>query len=97
MLCSAQAQKLTEFSQGGEKFIEELTELFKKERRDEGKDFIEKKFAPIWIDEPAYLPHQQELVYITLNQLLKNNNKVYERFTKNTKNKLYYFVFIYGT
>lgn len=75
--CQVSAQKITQFTHGGEAFIEELTDMFKTAGRDEGQEFIERQFAPIWVDAPAYTAEQQEMVYNTLDQLLKNKNKVY--------------------
>ncbi|MFN0032400.1 MAG: hypothetical protein ACKVOR_09590 [Flavobacteriales bacterium] len=71
------AQKITQFTREDEKFIEELTDMFKAERRDEGQDFIERTFAPIWFDNPAYKLSERQYVYDYLDKLIKNKNKVY--------------------
>jgi hypothetical protein len=71
------AQRIEKFTHESEKFVEELTELFNDSKKGVGKEFIEKSFAPIWIDAPAYTAQQQEIIYETFDMFLKNKNKVY--------------------
>ncbi|MFN9945039.1 MAG: hypothetical protein ACK56I_36785, partial [bacterium] len=73
-------QRLSEFNRDPEKFISELTNLFDEQKKGTGKDLIEKQFAPIWIETPAYTQAQQEMIYETLNLMLKNKNKVFPDF-----------------
>lgn len=74
------AQKLTQFTREEEKFITELTDMFKTERREEGQEFIEKQFAPIWFETPAYTLPQRQTIYEILDLMLKNKNKAYPDF-----------------
>lgn len=74
------AQKKDSFTHEPVKLVEELSSMFNEIRKGEGKNFIEKNFAPIWIDQPAYNVQQQEMIYETLDMMLKNKNKVYPEF-----------------
>jgi hypothetical protein len=71
------AQRIDKFTHEPEKFLEELTELFNDVKKGAGKEFIEKEFAPIWVDVPAFSAQQQEMIYETFDTFLKNKNKVY--------------------
>lgn len=74
---SSFSQRLSQFTREAEPFIDELSGLFNDVKKGTGKDFIEKEFAPIWIDQPAYTVMQQEIIYETFDTFLKNKNKVY--------------------
>lgn len=71
------AQRLDKFTRESEKFVDELSGLFNDVKKGAGKDFIEKEFAPIWLETPAYTAVQQEMIYETFDTFLKNKNKVY--------------------
>lgn len=71
------AQRIEKFNREPEKFIGELSDLFNDQKKGIGKDFIEKEFSPIWIEQPVYTPQQQEIIFETLDLMLKNKNKVY--------------------
>ena len=77
---NAHSQRITQFDHEPQKFIEQLTELFEEQKKGTGKDLIERQFAPIWIDAPAYTTQQQEMVFETLDLMLKNKNKVFPDF-----------------
>lgn len=78
---SVQAQqRLSAFSREPEKFIAELSDLFDEQKKGTGKELIEKQFAPIWLQQPAYTPQQQEMIFETLDLLLKNKSKVFPDF-----------------
>lgn len=71
------SQRIEKFTREPEKFISELSDLFNDVKKGVGKEFIEKEFAPIWIEAPAYTAVQQEIIYETFDMFLKNKNKVY--------------------
>lgn len=70
-------QRIDEFTREPEKFINELAELFNDSKKGTGKDFIEKEFAPIWIEAPAYNAAMQEKIYNMLDLILKQKMKVF--------------------
>jgi hypothetical protein len=74
------AQKLEKFTREDEAFIDELFKLFEDVRKDQGKEFVERKFAPIWIESTTYTSTQKETIYNMLDAMLKNKNKVYPDF-----------------
>ncbi|MEY3398861.1 MAG: hypothetical protein RL220_1455, partial [Bacteroidota bacterium] len=76
----SQGQKRAAFTHDPIKLVEELSEMFNDSRKGEGKNFIEKKFAPIWIEQPAYSVPQQEMIYTVLDLMLENKYKVYPDF-----------------
>ncbi|MDZ4750113.1 MAG: hypothetical protein SGI87_00765 [Flavobacteriales bacterium] len=80
LLLNTEAQKRDSFTREPIKLVEELASMFNESRKGEGKDFIEKKFGPIWIEQPAYNVQQQQMIYETLDMMLKNKNKVYPEF-----------------
>lgn len=82
ILCSIASfgQKLDQFTREDEKFIAELSQLFNEARKGQGKEFIEKEFAPIWIDKPSYSLQEQQIIFETLDMMLKSKNKVYPDF-----------------
>ena len=74
------AQKMEKFTREDEKFIEELTNMFDDVRKGEGKAFIEGQFAPVWIEQAAFKLPQQQVVFETMDMMLKNKNRVYPEF-----------------
>jgi hypothetical protein len=71
------AQKIEKFTREDAKFIQELATVFNDSKKGVGKEFIEKEFAPIWIEQPAYRLSEQQMIFETLDLMLKNKNKVY--------------------
>jgi hypothetical protein len=69
--------RIEKFSHEPQKFINELSDLFNDSKKGEGKDFIEKQFAPIWIEQPAFSTAQQDRIYNTMDLMLKSKLKVY--------------------
>ncbi|MCC6601118.1 MAG: hypothetical protein IT223_10650, partial [Crocinitomicaceae bacterium] len=70
-------QRIDKFTRTPEKSTEELITLFNDQKKGSGKDFIERQFAPIWKDQPFYNAQQTEIIYETLDLMLKNKNKVF--------------------
>lgn len=75
----ADAQRLSSFSREPEKFLEELKDLFDEQKKGTGKELIDRKFAPMWLSG-AYNAMQKEMIYESLDLLLKNKHKVFPDF-----------------
>ncbi len=73
-------QRLESFTRDNEKFITELTKLFEDVRKGSGKELIEKQFKPFWQDKNPYSLNEQQMIYESLDMLLKNKNKVFPEF-----------------
>ena len=87
---SSHAQKLEKFTREDETFIDELSKMFDDVRKGEGKEFIQKQFAPVWINDQAYKLKQQDIIFETLEMLLKNKSKVYPEFEQYIKALIYF-------
>ncbi|MFM7310989.1 MAG: hypothetical protein ACKOZY_10305, partial [Flavobacteriales bacterium] len=70
-------QKLTNVSRTDEKFIKDMTGLLENQRKGLGKEVIEEKLSPIWINPGKYTSDQKTKVYDLVDALLKNNAKVF--------------------
>lgn len=84
------AQKLEKFTREDESFIKELAQLFEDARKGEGKEFVGKQFVPVWIEDASYTLQQQEIIFETLDMMLKNKNKVYPEFHEYIKALIYF-------
>lgn len=87
---SAGAQKLEKFTHADETFIDEIFELFETTRKGTGKDFITKEFAPIWIDPENYTADQKEMIYNTLDAMIKAKSRVIPEFQEYLKSLIYF-------
>ncbi|MDZ4821829.1 MAG: hypothetical protein SH856_00030 [Flavobacteriales bacterium] len=74
------AQRIEKFTHEPEIFLDQLIELFNDSKKGMGKEFVEQQFAPVWIDQQVYNLQQQEMIYETADQLLKNKAKTYPDF-----------------
>jgi hypothetical protein len=74
----ADAQRITKFSEEKEAFIKELTDFFSSSKK-EGKKFIEKDFAEIFLAESYPMAYQQQVVK-TCNELLDQKHPAYPAF-----------------
>ena len=83
-------QKIEKFTREDEPFIDELAKMFDDVRKGEGKEFIQKQFAPVWINDQAYKLKQQEIIFETLEMLIKNKSKVYPEFEQYIKALIYF-------
>lgn len=81
-LCSGlfAQQRIESFTREDEKFISELAKLFDDVRKGLGKEFIEKEFKPIWLNANPYSLKQQQIIFESLDMMLKNKSKVYPEF-----------------
>jgi len=73
------AQKLASFSREPEKFLQELKDLFDEQKKGTGKETIDRKFAPLWLSD-AYNAVQKEMIYESLDLMLKNKSKIFPDF-----------------
>lgn len=73
-------QRLESFTREDEKFISELSKLFDDVRKGSGKEFIEAKFKPFWIGTNPYKLKEQQIIFESLDMMLKNKNKVFPEF-----------------
>jgi hypothetical protein len=79
-IAATSQQRLESFSRENEKFITELAKLFEDVRKGTGKDFIEKQFKPMWLQTNPYSAMQQEMIFESLDMMLKNKSKVFPEF-----------------
>lgn len=86
----AAQQRLESFTRDNEKFISELSKLFDDVRKGSGKDFIEKQFKPLWIEANPYSLKQQQIVFESLDMMLKNKSKVFPEFENYIQALLYF-------
>jgi len=67
MTISAQ-QRIEAFTREDEKFVEELSKLFDDARKGSGKEFIEKDFKPLWLENNPYSLKQQAIIFESLSR-----------------------------
>jgi hypothetical protein len=84
------SQRIEKFTREDEAFIKELAKVFDDSRKGEGKEFIEKQFMPVWLEDGAYTLPQQEMIFETLDMMLKNKNKVYPEFEQYIKALIFF-------
>jgi hypothetical protein len=93
VLCTLQFVAISVFSQKGEKFIrdnpekfiEQLSAFFDDSKKGYGKEFIEKEFGPLWIENNKYSASNQQRIYSTLDEMSTNKCKVFPEFDEYIK------------
>ncbi len=83
-------QRIESFTREDEKFVAELYKLFDDARKGSGREFIERQFKPVWIGANPYSLKQQEIIFESLDMMLKNKNKVYPEFENYIQALIYF-------
>jgi hypothetical protein len=71
------AQKNEKLPENDEKMLSFLTKLFEESKKDSGKLLIEKKLAPMWLEENAFTSNQKLKFRETINLFITSKCKIF--------------------
>jgi hypothetical protein len=87
---ASDAQKIEKFTREDEAFIDELVELFETTRKGTGKEFVAREFAPIWIESTTFTATQKDMIYETMDGLLKSKSRVFPEIQEYLKSLIFF-------
>ena len=71
------AQKGEKLPEEDEKMMSYLTKIFEDQRKDYGKELIEKKLSKMWLEGNVYSEAQKKQFRETLNLFIENKSKIF--------------------